>query len=90
MKPNARRLSKWLEPRSRWSQLRNLGESGLVRASVLMPAFGYILLLNDNVHQYAGAKAYVLNMGMALNYVEMRGTGIGEADGAIMATAAFY
>jgi hypothetical protein len=46
----------WLEARSRWSQLRVLGNSGLVRASVLMPAFGYLLLLNDNVHQYLTIK----------------------------------
>jgi hypothetical protein len=46
----------WLEVRSRWSELRALGQSPLVRASVLMPAFGYILLLNDNVHQYLTIK----------------------------------
>jgi hypothetical protein len=46
----------WLESHSRWIQLRSLGESSLVRASVLMPAFGYILLLNDNVHQYLTIK----------------------------------
>ena len=46
----------WLELRSRWSELRALGQSPLVRASVLMPAFGYILLLNDNVHQYLTIK----------------------------------
>jgi len=46
----------WLECHSRWHQLRALGSSNLVRASVLMPAFGYILLLNDNVHQYLTVK----------------------------------
>jgi len=46
----------WLESHSRWNQLRTLGSSSLVRASVLMPAFGYILLLNDNVHQFLTVK----------------------------------
>jgi hypothetical protein len=45
-----------LEARSRWSRLRVLGQSSLVKASVLMPAFGYILLLNENVHQYLTIK----------------------------------
>src|SRR5258708_31939217 len=47
---------KWLELKSRWSELRALGQSGLVRASVLMPAFGYILLLNEDVHQHLTIK----------------------------------
>lgn len=38
-----------LEEHSRWSALRTLGNSSLVKASVLMPAFGYILLLNESV-----------------------------------------
>jgi hypothetical protein len=42
----------WLEARSRWSKLRELGQSSLVRSSVLMPIFGYLLLLNENVHHY--------------------------------------
>jgi hypothetical protein len=42
----------WLETRSRWSKLRDLGQSNLVRASVLMPVFGYLLLLNEHVHSY--------------------------------------
>jgi hypothetical protein len=42
----------WLESRSRWSKLRDLGQSNLVRASVLMPVFGYLLLLNEHVHTY--------------------------------------
>ena len=42
----------WLETRSRWSKLRELGQSHLVRSSVLMPVFGYLLLLNENVHHY--------------------------------------
>jgi hypothetical protein len=46
----------WLEVHSRWSELRALGQSPLVRASVLMPAFGYILLLNDSIHQYLTIK----------------------------------
>jgi hypothetical protein len=46
----------WLEAKSRWSQLKSLGGSSIVRASVLMPAFGYILLLNENVHQYLTVK----------------------------------
>jgi hypothetical protein len=46
----------WLEARSRWGRLRTLGDSSLVKASVLMPAFGYMLLLNDNVHQYLTIK----------------------------------
>jgi hypothetical protein len=45
-------IGNWIEARSRWGQLRQLGSSNLVRASVLMPAFGYMLLLNENVHQY--------------------------------------
>ena len=50
------RLVGWLEQRSRWNHLSSLGNSGLVKASVLMPAVGYILLLNDNVHQYLTIK----------------------------------
>jgi hypothetical protein len=50
------RVVKWLETQSRWSELRALGQSNLVRASVLMPAFGYILLLNENAHQYLTIK----------------------------------
>lgn len=46
----------WLEARSRWGQLRSLGGSSIVRASVLMPAFGYILLLNENVHHFLTVK----------------------------------
>jgi hypothetical protein len=42
----------WLETRSRWSKLRDLGQSNLVKASVLMPVFGYLLLLNEHVHHY--------------------------------------
>jgi hypothetical protein len=42
----------WLESRSRWSKLRDLGQSNIVRASVLMPVFGYLLLLNEHVHTY--------------------------------------
>jgi hypothetical protein len=45
-------ICSWLEKRSRWSRLRGFGESGLVKASVLMAVFGYLLLLNDNVHQF--------------------------------------
>lgn len=46
----------WLELHSRWSVLRTLGGSNLVKASILMPAFGYILLLNENFHQYLTIK----------------------------------
>ena len=46
------RLFTWLETRSRWSKLRELGQSNLVKASVLMPVFGYLLLLNENVHHF--------------------------------------
>ena len=46
----------WLEARSRWSQLKSLGGSSIVRASVFMPAFGYILLLNENVHHFLTVK----------------------------------
>ena len=55
----------WLELHSRWSVLRSLGGSNLVKASVLMPAFGYMLLLNDNVHQYLTIKYD----GVLLNYL---------------------
>jgi hypothetical protein len=47
-----KRAVNWVETRARWSQLRDLGNSNLVKASVLMPIFGYMLLLNDNVHKY--------------------------------------
>jgi hypothetical protein len=47
---------KWLESHSRWSELRALGQSGLVRASVLMPAFGYILLLSEDFQRYLTIK----------------------------------
>jgi hypothetical protein len=50
------RVLTWLEGRSRWSKLRVLGQSNLVKLSVLMPAFGYVLLLNENVHQYLTIK----------------------------------
>ena len=46
----------WLEEHSRWHQLKTLGSSNLVRTSVLMPAFGYMLLLNDKIHQYLTIK----------------------------------
>jgi hypothetical protein len=42
----------WLETHSRWSQLRALGQSNLVRASVLMPVLGILLLFNETVQQY--------------------------------------
>jgi hypothetical protein len=42
----------WLESKSRWSKLRELGQSSLVRSSVLMPVFGYLLLLNEQVHAF--------------------------------------
>jgi hypothetical protein len=58
-------LRDWLELHSRWSQLGSLGNSNLVKASVLMPAFGYMLLLNDNVHQYLTIKYD----GWLLNYL---------------------
>jgi hypothetical protein len=48
----AGQMVRWLETRSRWSGLRDLGQSHLVRASVLMPVFGYLLLLNEHVHDY--------------------------------------
>jgi hypothetical protein len=41
-----------LEKLSRWKNLKVLGGSNLVRISVLMPAFGYMLLLNENIQQY--------------------------------------
>jgi hypothetical protein len=50
------KIADWLESHSRWNQLRELGSSNLVRASVLMPAFGYMLLLNVNIHQYLAVK----------------------------------
>jgi hypothetical protein len=50
------RVAHWLEAQSRWSQLKSLGGSNIVCASVLMPAFGYILLLNEHVHQYLTVK----------------------------------
>src|SRR5262245_55147275 len=43
---------RWLAFHSLWHRLKNLGDSNLVKASVLMPAFGYMLLLNEDVHQY--------------------------------------
>ena len=46
------KLLAWLETSSRWSELRDLGQSNLVRASLLMPVFGYLLLLNEHVHDY--------------------------------------
>jgi hypothetical protein len=55
----------WLEEHSRWKDLKTLGSSNLVRASVLMPAFGYMLLLNENVHQYLTIKYD----GWLLNYL---------------------
>jgi hypothetical protein len=42
----------WLETRSRWSKLRELGQSNLVKASVLMPAFGYLLIISENFNRY--------------------------------------
>ncbi|MBB4367761.1 hypothetical protein GGD63_000530 [Bradyrhizobium sp. cir1] len=49
-------LRDWLEQHSRWIELASLGNSNLVKTAVLMPAFGYMLLLNDNVHQYITIK----------------------------------
>ena len=46
------KIFEWLENRSRWNKLRELGQSNLVRASVLMPVFGYLLIFNENIHQY--------------------------------------
>ncbi len=42
----------WLETKSRWSKLRDLGQSSMVRSSILMPVFGYLLLFNEDVRQY--------------------------------------
>lgn len=56
LKSRAISLRDWLELQSRWTQLGYLGNSNLVKASVLMPAFGYMLLLNDNVHQFLTLK----------------------------------
>jgi len=58
-------IFEWLEKHSRWRQLKQLGSSNIVRASVLMPAFGYMLLLNENVHQYLTIKYD----GWLLNYL---------------------
>lgn len=59
------RALEWLEEHSRWRQLKELGSSNIVRASVLMPAFGYMLLLNENIHQYLTIKYD----GWLLNYL---------------------
>jgi hypothetical protein len=56
----------WLEIRSRWSKLRELGQSNLVRSSVLMPAFGYLLLLNDQIHGFLVIK---YDVGWPLRYL---------------------
>ncbi len=45
-----------LEQYSRWGNLRALGNSNLVRSSVLMPIFGYILIWNDKIHEYLVVK----------------------------------
>ena len=55
----------FLEDHARWSRLRALGNSGLVQASILMPVFGYMLLLNDNIHAYLTIKYD----GWLLNYL---------------------
>jgi hypothetical protein len=47
---------RWLELQSRWHQLRVLGESNYVKASVLMPAFGYLLIISEKVQQYLTVK----------------------------------
>jgi hypothetical protein len=46
------RMLTYIGVRWRWSQLRLVGQSNLVKASVLTPAFGYVLLLNENVTNY--------------------------------------
>jgi hypothetical protein len=56
MKASLKKVLTWLGTHWRWSQLRALGSSRLVQASLLMPAFGYLLLLNDNVHDYLKIK----------------------------------
>ncbi|HEV2078680.1 MAG TPA: hypothetical protein VGR19_02120 [Allosphingosinicella sp.] len=38
-----------LEEATRWSKLRAIGNSGLVRSSALIPIIGYLILLNDKV-----------------------------------------
>jgi hypothetical protein len=56
LRPHRRRVLQaaltWLEMHSRWSQLRALGQSNLVKASVLMPVLGFLLLFNATVQQY--------------------------------------
>jgi hypothetical protein len=52
-----RSIIDWLEGRSRWSKLGELGQSNLVRSSVLMPPFGYLLLLNDQFHSFLVVKS---------------------------------
>jgi len=45
-------VGNWLEHQSRWHRLRALGESSYVKASVLMPAFGYLLIISDKIQQF--------------------------------------
>lgn len=52
MRENWGKIIASLEERSRWAELRELGNSGIVKSSILMPVFGYMLLLNEKVHQY--------------------------------------
>jgi hypothetical protein len=52
------KMRAWLEIQSRWSKLRELGQSGLVRSSVLMPVVGYLLLLNEHFQAFLSIHHY--------------------------------
>lgn len=42
-------LGNWLERTARWSNLRLLGNSVIVRSTVLLSILGYVILLNRNI-----------------------------------------
>ena len=45
-------MIQWLEQKARWSNLRIYGISPLVRATVFMPVFGYLILLNEHIDSW--------------------------------------
>lgn len=48
------RPHRWWNRRVLWSELRSIGNSRIVQASILMPVIGYLLLFNDEIVKLSG------------------------------------
>ena len=48
-----KKLGNWYWHRTRWFSLSAVGETAWVKASVVMPIFGYLIVLNAELLQYA-------------------------------------